>query len=85
MKKTNDTTIHKTGLGARASRRLSNTVIYVILILITCIWLFPFFGIVLESFRVETTQQVTYLFPKELGLDNYIKLFKETDKFAPLT
>jgi arabinogalactan oligomer/maltooligosaccharide transport system permease protein len=79
MKKTNDQTIHKTGLGARASRRLSNTVIYVILILITCIWLFPFFGIVLESFRVETTQQVTYLFPKELGLDNYIKLFKETD------
>ena len=79
MKKTNDQTIHKTGLGARASRRLSNTVIYIILILITCIWLFPFFGIVLESFRVETTQQVTYLFPKELGLDNYIKLFKETD------
>ena len=79
MKKTNDQTIHKTGLGARASRRLSNTVIYIILILITCIWLFPFFGIVLESFRVETTQQVTYLFPMELGLDNYIKLFKETD------
>ena len=79
MKKTNDQTIHKTGLGARASRRLSNTVIYIILILITCIWLFPFFGIVLESFRVETTQQVPYLFPKEFGLDNYIKLFKETD------
>ena len=79
MKKTNDQTIHKTGLGARASRRLSNTVIYVILILITCIWLFPFFGIVLESFRVETTQQVPYLFPKEFGLDNYIRLFKETD------
>ena len=79
MKKTNDTTIHKTGLGARASRRLSNTVIYIILILITCIWLFPFFGIVLESFRVETTQQVTYLFPKEFGLNNYIRLFKETD------
>ena len=79
MKKTNDTTIRKTGLGARASRRLSNTVIYILLILITCIWLFPFFGIVLESFRVETTQQVTYLFPKKLGLDNYIRLFKETD------
>ena len=79
MKKTNDQTIHKTGLGARASRRLSNTVIYIILILITWIWLFPFFGIVLESFRVETTQQVPYLFPKEFGLDNYIRLFKETD------
>jgi len=81
MKKNNtsDKTIQKTGLGARASRRLSNTVIYIILIVITCVWLFPFFGIVLESFRVETTQQVPYLFPKEYGLDNYIRLFKETD------
>ena len=69
MKKTNDTTIHKTGLGARASRRLSNTVIYIILILITCIWLFPFFGIVLESFRVETTQQVPYLFQFRVNLN----------------
>jgi arabinogalactan oligomer/maltooligosaccharide transport system permease protein len=38
MKKANDTTVRKTGLGARASRRLSNTVIYIILILIT--WLY---------------------------------------------
>ena len=33
----------------------------------------------LQSIRVETTQQVPYLFPKEFGLDNYIRLFKETD------
>ena len=79
MKKTNDTTIHKTGLGARASRRLGNTIVYIVLVIISAIWLFPFFGIVLESFRVETTQQVPYLFPKEFGLDNYIRLFKETD------
>jgi arabinogalactan oligomer/maltooligosaccharide transport system permease protein len=42
------------------------------------IWLFPFFGIVLESFRVETAQQVGYLWPKEFGFDNYVKLFTET-------
>ncbi len=75
----NENNIQKTGLGAKASRRVSNTVVYVILILITLIWLFPFFGIVLESFRVETTMQVSYLWPKEFGLDNYIRLFKETD------
>ena len=81
MKNTNNSTIKKTGLGAKASRRLSNTVVYIILILITLIWLFPFFGIVLESFRVEYPGQVSYLWPKEFGFDNYVKLFKETDFF----
>ena len=79
MKKQNDNKIKKTGLGARASRRLSNTIIYIILIAITIVWLFPFVGIVLESFKTETKMQTPYLFPKEFGFDHYIKLFKETD------
>lgn len=78
MKKT-DNKIKKSGLGAKASRRIGNTVVYVILILMTVIWLFPFFGIVMESFRVESQMQQSYLIPKEFGLDNYIRLFKETD------
>ena len=81
MKKRASDTIQKTGLGAKASRRLSNAVVYVILVMITLTWLFPFFGIVLESFRVETPAQVSYLWPKEFGFDNYIRLFKETDFF----
>ena len=81
MRKHASDTIQKAGLGAKASRRLSNAVVYVILVLITLIWLFPFFGIVLESFRVETPAQVSYLWPKEFGFDNYIRLFKETDFF----
>ena len=74
-----DTTIKKTGLGAKASRRAGNTVVYIILIAITVIWLFPFFGIVLESFRTEYAGQVSYLWPKEFGWDNYTRLFNETD------
>ncbi|MBQ3202364.1 MAG: sugar ABC transporter permease [Clostridia bacterium] len=66
-------------MGAKASRRLGNTVVYVILVLITLVWLFPFFGIVLESFRVESRMQQSYLWPKEFGFDNYIRLFNETD------
>ena len=79
MKTATDNRIKKTGLGAKASRRISNTIVYVILVLMTLIWLFPFFGIVLESFRVETAMQVSYLWPKEFGLDNYKRLFTETD------
>ena len=75
----NNSSIKKTGLGAKASRRLSNTIVYIILIAMTLIWLFPFFGIVLESLRVESTGQESYFWPKEFGFDNYIFLFKETE------
>ena len=71
--------IKRSALGAKASRRLANTVIYVILVLITLIWLFPFFGIVMESFKVNTKMMDGELFPEVFGFDNYIRLFKETD------
>ena len=45
----------------------------------TVIWLFPFFGIVMESFKVNYRGMDGELFPKEFGLDNYIRLFTETD------
>jgi len=71
--------IKRTGLGAKASRRLANTAIYIVLILMTVVWLFPFFGIVMESFKVNTQMMDGELFPEVFGFDNYIRLFKETD------
>ena len=71
--------LQKTSMGAKASRRLGNTVVYIVLILITLIWLFPFFGIVMESLKVNTTMMDGELFPKKWGFDNYIKLFTKTD------
>ena len=73
--KNNDNTNQKHGLSIKTSRRITNTIIYVFLITISIIWLFPFVGIVLESFRVESTGQVNYFWPKEFGFDNYIRLF----------
>ena len=78
MNNTNHT-LQKTSMGAKASRRLGNTVVYIVLILITLIWLFPFFGIVMESLKVNTTMMDGELFPKKWGFDNYIKLFTKTD------
>ena len=75
----NHNTIQKSGLGARASRRLANTIIYIVLITMTVVWLFPFFGIVMESFKVNTRGMDGELFPEKFGFDNYIRLFKETD------
>ena len=77
MKKENS--MKKSLLGAKASRRLSNTVVYVFLVIMTVVWLFPFVGILLESFKTETKMQTGYLFPKEFGFDHYVRLFTETD------
>ena len=75
----NNSTIQKSGLGARASRRLANTIIYIVLIAMTRVWLVPFFGIVMESFKVNTRGMDGELFPEKFGFDNYIRLFKDTD------
>ncbi|MBQ3420003.1 MAG: sugar ABC transporter permease [Erysipelotrichaceae bacterium] len=69
----------KKHMGAKAKSRLSNTIIYIILVVMTIVWLIPFIFLVLESFRLETTHQVGYVIPKQWGFDNYIKLFTKTD------
>ena len=66
--------LKRSALGAKASRRLGNTVIYIILALITVIWLFPFFGLIMESFKVNTAMMDGELFPEKFGFDNYIRL-----------
>jgi arabinogalactan oligomer/maltooligosaccharide transport system permease protein len=71
--------LQRSAMGAKASRRLANTAIYIVLILITVIWLFPFFGILMESFKVNTKMMDGELFPEKFGFDNYIRLFNETD------
>ena len=71
-------TLEKRSMGLRASRMISNTVIYVVLVLMSIIWLIPFVCIVLQSFRVENTGPVGYVVPKIWGTDNYVRLF-DTD------
>ncbi len=79
MAQTTKNKLQKSALGARASRRLGNTAAYIVLILITVIWLFPFAGIVLESFKVNTRAMDGEFWPGKFGFDNYIRLFNETD------
>ena len=79
MKNNDMKKLQRKSMGAKASRRISNTIIYIILVVMTIVWLFPFVGIVLESFKTETTMQTGYLFPKQFGFDHYVRLFTETD------
>ena len=66
----------KRHLGIKASRALSNTIIHILLVIISIIWLIPFVCILLQSFRVESTWQVGYVIPQQWGLDNYAAIFK---------
>ena len=65
----------KQHMGLKASRTIGNTLIYIMLIVISIIWLVPFVFIVLQSFRVESTHQVGYVMPQVWGLNNYTELF----------
>ena len=62
----------------KAKRAVGNAIGYIVLILISIIWLFPFIGLVLQSFRSYATEyggMVDYLVPKAFSLDNYKFLF----------
>ena len=65
----------KRSMGIKAANLISNTVIYIVLAIITVIWLIPFVCIVLQSFRCESTHMVGYVIPQKWGLDNYMALF----------
>ena len=64
----------KQHMGMRAANTISNTIIHVLLVIISVIWLVPFVCIVLQSLRVESTWQVGYILPKQWGLDNFKNL-----------
>ena len=68
----------KRSIGIKAARRISNAFIYVILVAMSIIWLVPFFFIVVQSLRTESTKMEPYIFPHQWGFDNYVTLFKGT-------
>ncbi len=65
--------------------KISNFFTYVLLIVISIIWLFPFVCLTLQSFRsyiLEPGGMVNYLLPKTFSLDSYKFLFSEECKFV---
>lgn len=69
----------------KASERTGTIISYIILVLMSLIWLYPILWIILNAFRTEFNDQgqligvvVSHYFPKQFGLDNFVKLFTET-------
>lgn len=65
----------------KAAERGANAAIYIILVIISVIWLFPFFFLVIQSLRGEEGASTMYFWPQQWTFDNYIGLFTDTDKF----
>ncbi len=68
----------------KVNRLIGNTITYIILILISIIWLFPFVGLILQSFRSYESEfggMVNYLVPKQFSLDSYRFLFQPENGF----
>lgn len=68
-------------MGVRSKRIMTNTISYVVLALISLIWILPFVFIVFESFKCETTMQTEDLFPQKWGFDNFLYLFSADCNF----
>ena len=62
-------------------RIISNIAAYALLIIISIIWLFPFVGLVFQSFRGESGGMENYIIPKQFTWDNYKFLFSDECKF----
>ena len=69
----------------KLKRTIGNVIAYIVLVLISIIWLFPFVGLVCQSFRSYATESggmVSYLLPKHFSLDNYKYLLFEYPQFG---
>lgn len=66
------------GMGMKARKQASNTLIYIILTALSIVWLIPIIWIILTSFRGEGKAFVQYFVPKTFTLENYKNLFSST-------
>ncbi len=71
----------KHSMGMAAKRRIANTFAYIMLGIISIVWILPFVFLVFQSFRVESTGVVGYVFPHKWGLANYVFLFSAECNF----
>ena len=65
----------------RLRKNLTNALIYALLLTLALLWLVPLFFLIVHSFRAEPGAAIRYLFPKEYTVDNYVRLFTDTQLF----
>lgn len=69
----------KKSIGMKKKQRISNSFIYVFLVILSIVWLFPFVYLILTSFRGDSPAISNNLFPDVWTFDNYLALFTDVD------
>lgn len=69
----------KVSSGAKVRKIIGNIFVYIILTVLSIIWLFPIVWIALISFKKDKGMYMSTLFPKEYWFGNYKKLFTDTN------
>lgn len=59
----------------KTKRFIKNSLVHVLLAILSIIWILPIFYVILTSFRAEGGSYKSYIWPKGFTLDNYINLF----------
>lgn len=72
---------NKKTLGIRARSTIANTTIYVVLTVLSIIWLLPVVWLIVTSLRLEDGAYTSYVVPKGFTFDNYVQLFADTTLF----
>lgn len=65
----------------KTKRKIKTFVAHAGLVVVSVIWLFPIFWVVLASFREEGGSYTPYFFPKGYTVNNYVRLFTENSQF----
>ena len=73
--------MEKHSMGMAAKRRVANITTYVILVLVSIIWIIPFIFLILQSFDVSSKGLSGNVWPQQWGLDNYAYLFSSECNF----
>lgn len=71
----------KNGGSVKAKKRVTNIIVHAFLAVLSVIWLFPVFWVILLSFREQKGQYITSFWPSKLTIANYVKLFTDTGVF----
>lgn len=62
---------------AKTKKRVVNILVHAFLAVLSVIWLFPIFWVIITSFRAEKGSYVSTFLPKGYTFNNYIKLFTD--------
>ena len=62
-------------------KRITNVFVHLFLAVLSVIWLFPVFWVIMLSFRDQKGQYISSFWPEKLTFANYTKLFTDTGVF----